>query len=136
MIPNSLTQDEIGPITRTVTDAALLLDVMAGYDPADPITAFSNGRIPKSYTESLNKDAMKGVRIGVMTNMFGKEERHQEVNRVMEGVIAKMGSLGAAIIRFDLPEYDKLAPIVEHIEVRGPDRHGGLLLLAGSRCTD
>src|SRR5919202_7057354 len=40
VIPNSLTQDEIGPIARTVTDAALLLDVMAGYDPADPITAF------------------------------------------------------------------------------------------------
>lgn len=112
VIPNSLTQDEIGPITRTVTDAALLLDVMAGYDPADPITAFSNGRIPKTYTELLHKDAMKGVRIGVMTNMFGKDERHQEVNRVMESVIAKMGSMGAVIIRFDLPEYDKLAPIV------------------------
>src|SRR5580693_6693239 len=50
VIPNSLTQDEIGPITRTVTDAALLLDVMAGYDPADPITAFGNGHIPTSYT--------------------------------------------------------------------------------------
>lgn len=112
VIPNSLTQDEIGPITRTVTDAALLLDVMAGYDPADPITAFSKGRIPKSYTKSLGRDALKGARIGVMMNMFGKEERHREVNRVMEGVIAKMESLGATIIRFTLPEYDKLAPIV------------------------
>lgn len=112
VIPNSLTQDEIGPITRTVTDAALLLDVMSGFDPADPITAFSKGRIPKSYKESLSKDAIKGTRIGVMANMFGKEERHQEVNRVMEGVIAKMESLGATIIRFNLPEYDTLAPIV------------------------
>jgi len=50
VIPNSLTQDEVGPITRTVTDAALLLDVMAGYDAADPITAFGTGRIPRSYT--------------------------------------------------------------------------------------
>jgi Asp-tRNA(Asn)/Glu-tRNA(Gln) amidotransferase A subunit family amidase len=48
VIPNSLTQDEIGPITRTVTDAALLLDVMAGYDPNDPITAFGRNHIPKS----------------------------------------------------------------------------------------
>ena len=59
MIPNSLTQDEIGPITRTVTDAALLLDVMAGYDPDDPITAFGKGRIPASYTQLLSRDALQ-----------------------------------------------------------------------------
>ena len=89
VIPNSLTQDEIGPITRTVTDAALLLDVMAGYDPADPITALGTGRIPKSYTQHLHRDALRGARIGVMTNLMGNAERHQEVNAVMEDVIAK-----------------------------------------------
>jgi amidase len=112
VIPNSLTQDEIGPITRTVTDAALLLDVMAGYDAADPITALSHGRIPRTYTQLLNKDALKGARIGVMMNMMGTAERHQEVNKVMEDVIAKMQSLGATIQRFNLPEYDKLAGVV------------------------
>lgn len=112
VIPNSLTQDEIGPITRTVTDAARLLDVMAGYDPADPVTALSIGRMPKSYTHLLAKDALKGARIGVMTTMFGKEARHQEVNKVMEEVIATMQSLGATIVRFDLPEYTKLAGLV------------------------
>jgi amidase len=112
VIPNSLTQDEIGPITRTVTDAALLLDVMAGYDAADPITAFSNGRIPKTYTQHLNRDALKGARVGVMMNMMGSAERHQEVNKVMADVVAKFQSLGATIVRFDLPEYDKLASVV------------------------
>jgi amidase len=112
VIPNSLTQDEVGPIARTVTDAALLLDVMAGYDPADPITAFGNGRIPASYARPLSTDALKGARIGVMTNLFGTAERHTEVNQVMEGVIAKMAGLGATIVRFDLPEYDALAPVV------------------------
>ncbi len=95
-----------------MTDAALLLNVMAGYDPADPITAFSIGRIPRSYTELLSPDALKGARIGVMMNLFGREARHEDVNRVMEDVIAKVASLGATVIRFDLAEYDKLAPVV------------------------
>jgi amidase len=112
VIPNSLTQDEIGPITRTVTDAALLLDVMAGYDAADPVTAFGRGRIPASYTQFLSTDALKGARIGVMTNMFGTAERHGPVNQVMEGVIARMAGLGATIVRFDLPDYDRLGPMV------------------------
>jgi Asp-tRNA(Asn)/Glu-tRNA(Gln) amidotransferase A subunit family amidase len=116
VMPNSQTQDEAGPIARTVTDAALMLDVMAGYDPADPITAFSRGRIPKSYTELLRRDALKGARIGVMTNMFGTAERHEEVNQVMQEVMAGMESLGAVIIRFDLPEYDSLASIVSTAE--------------------
>jgi amidase len=112
VIPNSLTQDEVGPIARTVTDAALLLDVMAGYDPADPVTAFGNGRIPATYTHLLRPDALKGARIGVMTNMFGTAERHGPVNQVMEGVIAGMAGLGATMVRFDLPDYDALAPAV------------------------
>jgi Asp-tRNA(Asn)/Glu-tRNA(Gln) amidotransferase A subunit family amidase len=112
VIPNSETQDEVGPIARTITDAALLLDVMAGYDAADPITAFGRGRIPKSYTHLLRTGALEGARIGVMTNLFGNEERHREVNSVLDSVAAKMQSLGATIVRFDLPEYDKLAPVV------------------------
>jgi amidase len=112
VIPNSLTQDEVGPITRTVTDAALLLDVMAGYDPADPITAFGNGHIPTTYARLLSTEALKGARIGVMTNLFGTAERHTEVNTVMESVVARMMGLGATIVPFDLPDYDALAPVV------------------------
>jgi amidase len=120
VIPFGLTQDEVGPITRTVTDAALLLDVMAGYDPADPITAFGKGRSPQSYTQLLSGDALKGARIGVMTNLFGTDERHAEVNKVMEDVVAEMGSLGAIIVRFDIPEYGALAGAVatNQIEAR------------------
>ena len=55
IMPFSATQDEIGPITRTVEDAARMLDVMAGYDAADPITAFSAGHVPKSYTAALDE---------------------------------------------------------------------------------
>src|SRR5678815_1462504 len=110
LIPNSQTQDEVGPIARTVTDAALILDVMAGYDPADPITAFGRGHRPVSFTHLLRADALKGTRIGAITNLFGKEERHREVNKAMEGVIGRMEGQGATVVRFDLPEYDRLLP--------------------------
>jgi Asp-tRNA(Asn)/Glu-tRNA(Gln) amidotransferase A subunit family amidase len=112
VMPNSLTQDAIGPITRTVKDAAEMLDVMVGYDPKDPITSFGVGKTPVSYTAGLKADALKGARIGVMMDLFGKEERHAEVNKVMEQVIKTMEAKGATVIRFNLPEYDKLAKVV------------------------
>jgi Asp-tRNA(Asn)/Glu-tRNA(Gln) amidotransferase A subunit family amidase len=112
VIPNSATQDEVGPLARTVTDAAVLLGVMAGYDPDDSITAFGRGRIPKSYTHLFRQDALAGARIGVMTNLFGKADRHREVNNVMAAAAAKMQSLGATVVRFELAEYDKLEPVV------------------------
>ena len=99
VVPNSQTQDEVGLIANRHR-RCLLLDVMAGYDATDPITAFGIGRTPKSYTHLLNKAALKGARIGVMTNLFGEAERHREVNRVMDGVISRMESLGATVVRF------------------------------------
>jgi Asp-tRNA(Asn)/Glu-tRNA(Gln) amidotransferase A subunit family amidase len=56
----------LGPIARSVRDAALLLDVIAGYDPKDPVTAQAVGQIPKSYTSFLALDGLKGARIGVI----------------------------------------------------------------------
>ena len=60
IMPFSATQDEIGPMTRTVEDAARMLDVMAGYDAADPITAFAAGHVPPTYTSALNRDGLNG----------------------------------------------------------------------------
>src|SRR5262245_40513882 len=90
IIPLSTTQDEAGPITRTVEDAARMLDVMAGYDPEDPITAFSVQKIPKTYTAFLDRDGLKGSRIGVLMDFFGSEEVHRQVNVVTEAAIKKM----------------------------------------------
>src|SRR5262245_6150672 len=112
VIPNSQTQDEVGPIARTVTDAALMLDVMAGYDPADPITAFGRGHQPATYTHLLRSGALKGVRIGVMMNLMGTEERHRAVNQIMNPLVDVMRAQGATVVRFDLPEYDTLLPVI------------------------
>jgi amidase len=108
IMPFSSTQDEIGPMTRTVEDAARMLDVMAGYDAADPITAFGAGRVPASYTASLDGAGLKNTRIGLLTDFMGREAIHQPVNQVVEQAVAAMTSLGASVIPVTLPTLDAL----------------------------
>jgi amidase len=66
MMPANPTQDTMGPMTRTVEDAARVLDVIAGYDPNDPITALSVGHVPESYASALDAGSLRGARIGVL----------------------------------------------------------------------
>jgi amidase len=113
IIPASTTQDEAGPITRTVEDAARMLDVMAGYDPEDPITAFGAPRIPPTYTAFLDRDALNGARIGVLTDFFGREPVHDDVNAVTEEAIQKMAEAGATIVRITIPGLDRLTRNVQ-----------------------
>ena len=108
IIPFSSTQDEAGPIARTVEDAARMLDVIAGYDPADPITAFGRNRIPASYTTSLDRNGLRGARIGALTDFFGKDAVHQEVNAVVEAAIGKLAAAGATALRVNIPNIDAL----------------------------
>src|SRR6516164_206577 len=63
IIPIAHSQDTAGPLTRTVRDAAILLNVLAGADPLDPATAALQR--PADYTSALDKDGLKGARIGV-----------------------------------------------------------------------
>jgi amidase len=108
MIPLSTTQDAAGPITRTVEDAARMLDVIAGYDPDDPSTAFSVGRIPPSYSTALTKDGLKGARIGLLVDFLGHEAVHEPVNTVVEAAASRMTALGATIVRVSIPSLDAL----------------------------
>jgi len=66
MMPANPTQDTMGPMTRTVADAARVLDVIAGYDPNDPVTAYDVGQIPKSYVDALQVGALRGARVGIL----------------------------------------------------------------------
>jgi len=103
IIPYSLTQDTAGPIARTVSDAAGLLRVMAGYDPHDPVTAWSIGNLPHNYESSLRKDALIGARIGVLESLFGNCPEHAEVNRVIRTSIDLMKDKGADIFWINIP---------------------------------
>jgi len=95
IIPISATQDTAGPMARTVTDAALLLGVLAGVDSRDPATAASAGRGRADYTTALRPDALRGSRIGVARNMAGF---HPLVDAAFNEAVAALRSAGAIIV--------------------------------------
>ncbi|MCR2792809.1 amidase family protein [Microbacterium sp. zg.Y625] len=108
--PNSYTQDEIGPITRTVEDAARVLEVMAGYDPNDPITVLGVDHVPASYVDGLDAHALEGARIGLLTDLLGTDEAlHGEVNDVVDRAVEEMEELGAEVVRFSIPNWAELS---------------------------
>ena len=108
IIPFSTTQDEAGPITRTVEDEARMLDAIAGYDPADPITAFGRGRIPPTYRATLDRDGLRGVRVGALMDLFGTGAVHRDVNAVVEAALARFADAGATVVRINIPGLDAM----------------------------
>lgn len=108
IIPASTTQDEVGPITRSVEDAARALTVMAGYDPEDPVTGFGWQRIPPAYTAFLDADGLDGARIGVLEDLFGGEAVHAEVNAVVRRASERMSAAGAVLVPLRIPEFAAL----------------------------
>ena len=110
MVPLAPSRDTAGPMTCTVADAAIVLDAIAGYDPADPITAASVGGIPDTYTAFLNKGGLRGARIGVVRALFGTaSEGAIAVNTVIDKAIQAMHALGVIIVDpVDVPYLDEV----------------------------
>lgn len=98
MMPASPTQDTMGPMTRTVADAAAVLDVIAGYDPNDPVTAYAVGQQPDSYASALSPDALRGARIGVLRIPRDTVAEFAEVKPLFEASIVQLQALGAEIV--------------------------------------
>jgi Asp-tRNA(Asn)/Glu-tRNA(Gln) amidotransferase A subunit family amidase len=104
-------------MTRTVTDAALLLDAIAGYDPNDPLTAKSFGEVPDSYTELLDTRALEGARVGIIrdpmdTRTDPSSEDYTKVRAVMDRAIAQLSALGAEVIDpLEIPGLEVLGTI-------------------------
>jgi len=92
IIPISRSQDTAGPMTRTVTDAAILLGVLAGVDPLDPATAGAEGKSGAGYTSWLRPGAMAGARLGIARSCFGF---HPRVDELMRQALESMQGLGA-----------------------------------------
>ena len=101
IVPYSLTQDTAGPICRTVEDAVRTLDVLAGYDANDDITAWSVTRVPNSYMDSLKTDGLKEKRIGILNSFFGKEEYNEVVNEIIYDTYRFFEEGGATLIEIE-----------------------------------
>jgi Asp-tRNA(Asn)/Glu-tRNA(Gln) amidotransferase A subunit family amidase len=112
IIPLNFFADVGGPMARSVADAATVLGVVAGYDPADPVTKMaeiSGVKAETDYRKYLVKDGLRGARIGVVRRYVDVETGDAQVKALMEKAIADLKAQGAEIVDpFVIPEYDKL----------------------------
>ena len=95
IIPIAHSQDTAGPMARTVADAAALLGALTGIDERDDASKQSQGKAHTDYTQFLDPNGLKGMRIGVARNSFGF---HEKVDKLMEDAIEVMKQQGAVII--------------------------------------
>ena len=103
MMPANPSSDTLGPMTRTVRDSAILLDVLAGYDPNDPVTAYAYEHLPNSYTSALEPDGLVNARIGVIREPMDpktdiKSDDYRQVRSVIDQAFSDLRSLGAVVI--------------------------------------
>jgi len=114
IIPISHSQDTAGPMARTVSDAAILLSAMTGIDPRDEATNASSGKSAADYTQFLDKNGLRGMRLGIARKHFGFNER---VDKLMNELLAEMKKLGAVLVdpsdipttgKFDDSEFEVL----------------------------
>jgi len=95
IIPISHSQDTAGPMARTVSDAVILLGILTSQDPRDPATAESRGKSLSDYTKFLDKDGLKGMRLGVARKYFGFND---QVDKLMSERLEDLKRLGAILI--------------------------------------
>jgi len=131
IIPISHSQDTAGPMARTVGDAAILLGALTGIDANDALTKTSAGKSFTDYTQFLNKDGLRGARLGIARKYFGFNDL---VDKLMNDSIAEMKKMGAVIVdpaeiptsgQFDNTElevllYEFKADLNSYLGRRGP----------------
>jgi Asp-tRNA(Asn)/Glu-tRNA(Gln) amidotransferase A subunit family amidase len=108
IMPLSHTQDTAGPLARTVTDLAVVLDATIGFDPDDPATRVMKERSPLGFTAALDTNALKGTRLGKLSFFFGNSSEEQAVNKVVNTAIDDMNEQGAGVMEVTIPGLDSL----------------------------
>jgi len=100
IIPISKTQDTAGPMTRTVTDAVILLGALAGVDTDDEATADSKGKAAKDYTTFLDAKSLKGKRLGIEASFL--KGANEDVVALLKQAIEVLKAQGATVVEIDL----------------------------------
>jgi Asp-tRNA(Asn)/Glu-tRNA(Gln) amidotransferase A subunit family amidase len=107
IIPLFAHNDVGGPMTRSVSDTAALLTILAAEDAGDPVTARSRGHRPSDYQQFLDPKGLSGVRIGVFRRYLDTATTDPEIRALTERAIAQLRSQGAQVVDpFDLPDYE------------------------------
>ena len=108
IVPLSSTQDIGGPLARSITDLAIMLDATVGADPADPTTTGNAAHLPSSYRTSLRADRLKGARLGIIRSLFGAAPEDQEVTTLVAKALEILKQAGAEPIDVVIPGLDDL----------------------------
>lgn len=106
IIPLALSQDTGGPMARSVSDAAIALDAVTGVDSNDPRTAEQEGKVPTSYTSSLDPNALQGRKIGYLASMVGS---NATTTRLFQAAVADLQAQGAEVVPITI---DGISPIL------------------------
>jgi amidase len=106
VMPLNPYNDAVGPIARSVRDVALALDLIAGSDADDAVTADANKHIEGSFAAGLEEATLKGRRIGVLRQRFVGVTGEREVADEMERVIGEFKAAGATLFDVTIPDYD------------------------------
>ncbi|MBX2820573.1 MAG: amidase [Rhodothermaceae bacterium] len=95
IVPISHSQDTAGPMARNVTDAAILLEAMIGYDEADAVTAAAEAQGTPDFTSTLNAGALEGKRVGVIRSSTGY---HEGVDALFEKTVEALSNAGVTVV--------------------------------------
>jgi Asp-tRNA(Asn)/Glu-tRNA(Gln) amidotransferase A subunit family amidase len=109
IVPLNLASDIAGPMARTVADAAAVFQLVVGYDPSDSVTMASRDRSIPDYSKALQRDGLKGARIGVLPQAYLTATTDTEVVRVFARAVAELRKQGATVLdSVVIPELDSL----------------------------
>ena len=98
VVPLNLVADIAGPMTRSLADAVAVFQVIAGEDPDDPATAAARGQKIPDYAASLQRDGLKGARIGILRQAYERETTDAEVVDVFMAAVEDLKRAGAIIV--------------------------------------
>ncbi|MGW3425945.1 amidase [Streptomyces phaeochromogenes] len=125
VIPGVPSQDSVGPIARTVRDAAILLGTLVGVDDRDPATEASRGHFHRDYTRFLDADGLRGARIGVPRAVYFGYSHHAD--EIAERAIAILRRAGATVVDpADIPTAEQLEDLPSSMVVQAYEIKRGL----------